>query len=141
MESSSIALVTGGSRGIGAAAAVALAAAGHRVGISYRERSDAAEEVLRRCTEHGVEAYAFAADVGDPDGLEALFAQVDEVGRLTVLVNNAGVVTPAAPVADYDAGRLEQLLRINVTGAFLAAGAAVRRMSTARGGTGGVIVD
>ena len=142
MTSTQIALVTGGSRGIGAATAVGLAEAGWDVAISYRERGDAAEVVLAGCRAHGVRAMAVAADLGEPAGVENLFTAVDrQLGGLALLVNNAGIVTPAARVADYDSARLERVLRVNVTGAFLAAGAAVRRMSTERGGAGGVIVN
>ena len=82
------------------------------------------------------------ADLASPDGVEPLFAAVDEIlGRLDLLVNNAGVVSPAGPVSSYTAERLDAVLRINVVGAFLAAGEAVRRMSTATGGDGGVIVN
>ena len=82
------------------------------------------------------------ADLASPDGVAPLFAAVDEIhGRLDLLVNNAGVVSPAGPVASYTAERLDAVLRLNVVGAFLAAGEAVRRMSTSTGGDGGVIVN
>lgn len=137
-----VALVTGGSRGIGAATAKALAAAGYDVAISYRQGAAAAAEVVAACTAQGVRAEAFVADFGDPSTVESLFAALDDTyGRLDLLVNNAGVNTPALPVADYTRDRLEDLFRINVTSAFLAAGAAVRRMATDRGGRGGVVVN
>ena len=85
---------------------------------------------------------AVAADLADPGAVEPLFAAVDDAyGRLDLLVNNAGIVSPAGLVESYSAERLERVLRVNVTSAFLAAGAAVRRMSTANGGHGGVIVN
>ncbi len=138
----SVAVVTGGSRGIGAATAVALAGAGWDVVVSYRERADAAGEVVGRCVAAGRPATAVQADLASPDGVAALFAAVDEIhGRLGLLVNNAGVVSPAGPVASYTADRLDAVLRLNVVGAFLAAGEAVRRMATSTGGDGGVIVN
>jgi NAD(P)-dependent dehydrogenase (short-subunit alcohol dehydrogenase family) len=142
MTSARTALVTGGSRGIGAATAIGLARDGWDVAISYRERKDEAGRVVAACAAAGRRAFAVAADMADVNGVEPLFEAVErELGPVTALVNNAGVVSPAGPVADYDAARLERILAINVTGAFLVAGAAVRRMSTARGGSGGVIVN
>ena len=136
------ALVTGGSRGIGAAAAVGLAGAGWDVAISYRERADEADRVVGACRDAGARAVAVRADLADPSCVEPLFEAVDSaLGVVGALVNNAGVVSPAGRVADYSADRLARVLAVNVTGAFLAAGAAVRRMSTARGGNGGVIVN
>lgn len=142
MASTRVAFVTGGSRGIGAATAVALSSAGYDVAVSYRTRRDAADEVIRRCEASGRRAVALQADLADPGAVEPLFAAVDDAyGRLDLLVNNAGIVSPAGPVESYSIERLERVLRVNVVSAFLAAGAAVRRMSTPRGGAGGVIVN
>lgn len=142
MDRAPIALVTGGSRGIGAATAGALARAGWDVAISYRSRADAAADVVAAIRTAGRRALAVAADLADAASIEPLFGAVDDgLGRVQLLVNNAGIVSPAAPVDSYTAERLDAVLRLNVTGAFLAAGAAVRRMSTARGGAGGVIVN
>ncbi len=136
------ALITGGSRGIGAAAAVALAADGWDVGVSYRTRSDEADQVVAACEKLGRRAFAVQADVAEPDQIERLFDAVTaELGEIGAVINNAGVVSPAGRVADYDLARLERVFRINTIGAFLVAGAAVRRMSTATGGHGGVIVN
>jgi NAD(P)-dependent dehydrogenase (short-subunit alcohol dehydrogenase family) len=137
-----VAVVTGGSRGIGAATAVALAEAGWDVVVSYQARADAADEVVRRCVATGRPASAVQADLSTPAGVVALFAAADEIhGRLDLLVNNAGVVSPAGPVSSYTADRLDTVLRLNVVGAFLAAGEAVRRMAMSTGGDGGVIVN
>jgi NAD(P)-dependent dehydrogenase (short-subunit alcohol dehydrogenase family) len=141
-ESKGAALVTGGSRGIGAAAAVELARDGWDVGISYRTRSDEAERVVAECEKLGRRAVAVQADVAEALDIERLFAEVtDALGPIGVVVNNAGVVTPSARVDQYDAERLERVFRINTIGAYLVAGAAVRRMSTTYGGSGGVIIN
>jgi NAD(P)-dependent dehydrogenase (short-subunit alcohol dehydrogenase family) len=142
MDSARTALVTGGSRGIGAATAIGLARDGWDVGISYREHKDEADRVVAACAAAGRRAVAVRADVADAGRIEPLFAAVEQqLGPVVALVNNAGVVSPAGRVADYDVARLERILAINITGAFLCAAAAVRRMSTARGGSGGVIVN
>lgn len=135
-------LVTGGSRGIGAAAARRLAAAGWNVVVSYRSDADAAQAVVADCSAAGRSAWAFRADLSNPADVEALFAAVDtEVGTLDGLVNNAGVVSPGARVDAYTPERIRAVFDLNVMGAFLVAGAAVRRMSTRHGGTGGAIVN
>ena len=141
-EAARIVLVTGGSRGIGAKTATTLAGQGWDVAISYRVRADVAEDVVDACLQLGRRAVAVQADMAAEADIVRLFATVDrELGPLSGLVNNAGVVTPVARIAEYTADRLQQLFAINVTGAFLAAREAVRRMSTARGGSGGVIVN
>jgi NAD(P)-dependent dehydrogenase (short-subunit alcohol dehydrogenase family) len=135
-------LVTGGSRGIGAATARRLASAGWDVVVSYRSDGDAADAVVADCRAAARRAWAFQADLSDPADVEALFARVDaEVGTLDGLVNNAGVVSPAGRVDAYTPERIRAVFDINVVGAFLVAGAAVRRMSTRFGGPGGVIVN
>jgi len=137
-----IALVTGGSRGIGARTAVTLARQGWDVAISYRERADVAEDVVDECRGQGRRAVAVRADIASAADIAGLFTKVDrELEAITGLVNNAGIVPTGGVVADYTPDRLEKLFAINVTGAFLAAREAVQRMSTARGGSGGVIVN
>ena len=137
-----IALVTGGGRGIGAAVALGLAADGMDVAIGYRERADDAERVAEECRALGVRALLVRADVAEPAAVDVLFAAVDEgLGRLDVLVNNAGIVPPLSRVDGYDAARVRRTLDIDLGSVLLACGAAVRRMSTRHGGDGGVIVN
>ncbi|HEY6739220.1 MAG TPA: SDR family oxidoreductase [Actinopolymorphaceae bacterium] len=132
-------LVTGGSRGIGAATARLLAARGRSVAISYRGRADAAAEVVADCERHGVSALAIAADVAVEADVLRLFDTVEEkLGPLAGLVNNAGIVAPQSRVEDLTTDRIERLLAVNVLGAFLCAREAVRRM---RPGVSGVIVN
>lgn len=142
MTQQKVAVITGGSRGIGAATAEALAAEGWDIAISYRQDEHAAAAVVDACARHERQAIAIRADVGDPAALDNLFeATTAELGPLTAVINNAGIVPPAGRVATFDADRLRHLLTVNVTGAFLVAGQAVRRMSTENGGAGGVIVN
>lgn len=135
-------VVTGGSRGIGRATCRRLAADGWEVLLTYRERSDEAEQVVADCRRQGVRALAVRTDVAVETDVQELFATADvELGPLRAVVNNAGVVPPAARVGQMGAERLRRLLDVNVVGAFLVAREAVRRMSTAQGGAGGVLVN
>jgi NAD(P)-dependent dehydrogenase (short-subunit alcohol dehydrogenase family) len=137
-----VVLITGGSRGIGAATALACARAGYGVGVVYRERVDAADRVVADCVAAGVSAVALRADVALESDVECVFAEAtDRLGPLTGLVNNAGIVAPPARVEAMDASRIERMLRVNVVGPFLCAREAVRRMSTRHGGAGGSIVN
>ena len=139
---SQVLLITGGSRGIGAATALRAARAGYAVAINYAHQSLAADEVVRTIRNAGGSAITVQADVGDEAQIVAMFRKVDaKLGRLTALVNNAGIVDVRADVAQRDAARLERMFRINVTGSFLCAREAVRRMSARHGGSGGAIVN
>ncbi|WP_399681210.1 SDR family oxidoreductase [Xenophilus sp.] len=142
MDSPQVLLITGGSRGIGAATALMAARQGFAVAVNYASHSLAADEVVRRIRAEGGSAITVQADVGNEAQVEAMFRKVDaKLGRLTALVNNAGVVDATARVDEMDAKRLERMLRINVIGSFLCAREAVRRMSTRHGGAGGAIVN
>ncbi|MET3379313.1 SDR family oxidoreductase [Variovorax paradoxus] len=135
-------LITGGGRGIGAATALLAAQRGYAVTVNYASNSLAADEVVRTIRANGGAAMAVQADVGDEAQVLAMFQKVDaRFGRLTALVNNAGVVDVQARVADMSVARLERMFRINVIGSFICAREAVRRMSTKYGGTGGAIVN
>jgi len=135
-------LVTGGSRGIGAATARLAAASGYAVCLSYRSSAQAAAEVVAAIEKDGGEAIAVAADVAIEDDVLRLFETVDRrLGRLRALVNNAGILERQIRVDEMDAGRLQRVLATNVVGSFLCAREAVRRMSTRHGGRGGAIVN
>lgn len=135
-------LITGGSRGIGAATARRLAADGRDVVITYASRSADADQVITDCRAAGVTAHARQVELTQAGAVDELFGWLDaEVGPLGALVNNAGVVSPGAPVVDYDSERVRRVMEINVVGAFAMATAAARRMSLDHGGSGGVIVN
>ena len=135
-------LVTGGSRGIGAATARLAAERRYDVCVSFRDRSDAAEQVVADCERVGVSALAVPADVTQEQDVLRLFATAcDAFGPLRALVNNAGVLDRQARVVNLEAARIERILAVNVLGAFLCAREAVRRMSTRAGGSGGAIVN
>ncbi len=137
-----VALVTGGSRGIGAATARLLAVQGWDVAIGFRADGAAAGTVAADCRRSGVSAVAIQADVAVEADVLALFTELDaELGSVRALVNNAGITAPASRVEDVTVERIERLLAVNVLGSFLCAREAVRRMSTSHGGVGGVIVN
>lgn len=136
------ALVTGASRGIGAATALRCAAAGWAVAVNYRQDAAAAAAVVETIRAAGGRAEAVQADVADDAQVIAMFAQLDErFPPLTALVNNAGVVDVAARVDELSAQRVRRMFEANVFGAFSCAREAVRRMSTRHGGPGGAIVN
>jgi NAD(P)-dependent dehydrogenase (short-subunit alcohol dehydrogenase family) len=137
-----IALITGASRGIGAATAKLAAAQGYAVCVNYRKRVDAAESIVAAIAAAGGRAIAVQADVAVESDVTRLFETCDrELGRLTALVNNAGILETQMRVDEMDSGRLQRVLAANVTGSFLCAREAIRRMSTRHGGGGGAIVN
>jgi NAD(P)-dependent dehydrogenase (short-subunit alcohol dehydrogenase family) len=135
-------VITGASRGIGAATATLAAARGNPVIVNYARDEAAARRVVDDITAAGGRAAAVQADVSREDDVARLFRSADETfGPLAVLVNNAGIVDRKARVDEIDGARLQRMFSINVTGSFLCASQAVRRMSTAAGGAGGSIVN
>jgi NAD(P)-dependent dehydrogenase (short-subunit alcohol dehydrogenase family) len=137
-----VVVITGGSRGIGAASARLAAAQGNAVCVNYTSDAAAAQRVAAEIVAGGGRSIAVKADVGNEAEVVGLFATCDrELGPVTALLNNAGIVAPAARVDQMDAERIMRILRINVLGSFLAAREAIRRMSTLHGGAGGVIVN
>ncbi|WP_028239366.1 SDR family oxidoreductase [Stutzerimonas azotifigens] len=139
---SRVMLVTGASRGIGAATARLAAARGYALCINYHQRRDAAEQLVEAIRKAGGEATAVAADVAREDEVARLFEACDRAfGRLDVLVNNAGMLERQMRLDEMDAARLARVFATNVTGSFLCAREAVRRMSTRHGGSGGSIVN
>jgi len=137
-----IVLVTGASRGIGAETARLAAARGYTVCVNYRRDHDAAHAVVRDVERAGSRAIAVQADVSSEPDVERLFATIDrDLGALNALVNNAGILEAQTRVDGIDAARLGRVFATNVTGAFVCAREAVKRMSTAHGGAGGAIVN
>ena len=135
-------LITGGSRGIGAATALLAARQGYRVAVTYHSNSLAADEVVRQIRATGAQAMAVQADVADEAQVLAMFEKIDaRLGPLQALVNNAGIVDLPARVDEMSTERLRRMFETNVLGSFLCAREAVRRMSTRHGGTGGAIVN
>ena len=132
-------VVTGGGRGIGAATALLAAKRGYAVAISYLKNGAAAERVVQQIGKHAI---AVAGDVASEADVVRLFKTVDEkLGRVTALVNNAGIVDRGSRVEAMSAERIQRMLAVNVTGSFLCAREAVKRMSTRHGGKGGAIVN
>lgn len=138
----SIVLITGGSRGIGAATARLAAARGHAVCVNYQSNAAAATALVGEITAAGAKAIAVQADVGIESDVVRLFETCDhELGRLTALVNNAGILETQTRVEAIDAARLHRVFAANVTGSFICAREAIKRMSTRHGGAGGAIVN
>ena len=140
--SKKVLLITGGSRGIGAATARLAARQGYDLALVYRSDDAAAAAVAAECVKHGARTEIIRADLAKEDDILAAFRAVDEkFGPLTHLVNNAGVTGPSSPLAEVSADTIRETVAINVTGAILVAREAVRRMSRRMGGAGGVIVN
>jgi short-subunit dehydrogenase len=135
-------LITGASRGIGAATAILAAQQGWAVAVNYASNAQAANLVVARIQDAGGKAFAVQADVGDEAQIMRMFAEVDDkLGRISGLVNSAGVVDMTAKVDAQSWERWERMMRINILGSMACAREAVRRMSTLHGGTGGSIVN
>ncbi|MGQ2968423.1 MAG: SDR family oxidoreductase [Allorhizobium sp.] len=141
MTSRPLLLVTGGSRGIGAAVCRKAAAQGYDLLVNYRSDKAAAEAVAADCRTLGAEAEIVQGDTATEEGIAAIFAAIDRLGPLHGLVNNAGVVDVTARVEEFDRARLDRMFAVNVIGKIRCATEAVRRMSTKHGGQGGVIVN
>lgn len=141
MADAGIMIVTGGSRGIGAAIARLAGERGWDVCVNYTAAADRAEAVAAAIRGHGRRAVAVRADVSKPDDVARLFAETDRrLGRVDVLVNNAAI-SVEAPVADHDPETMRRIIDTNMLGPALTCREAIRRMSTRRGGQGGVIVN
>jgi NAD(P)-dependent dehydrogenase (short-subunit alcohol dehydrogenase family) len=136
-----IAIVTGGSRGIGRATALKLGAQGYTVVVNYASNEAAAAEVVNAITAKGGKAVAIKGDVSKEADVLALFAAADKLGPLKVLINNAGIMDHQNRLDEMSTERLKRLFDINILGSFLCAREAVKRMSTKHGGSGGVIVN
>lgn len=139
--STPVAVVTGGSRGIGRAVSLMLAERGYAVCLSYVSDAGSAQAVVDAITAKGGRATAVRSDVGVEADVLALFEAADRLGPLKALINNAGVVDVACRVSDMSAERLQRMMTTNIVGSFLCAREAVRRMSTKQGGQGGSIVN
>jgi NAD(P)-dependent dehydrogenase (short-subunit alcohol dehydrogenase family) len=134
-----ILVVTGGGRGIGAETARLAAQRGYAVAVNYRENRAAAESLVKSLKGNAI---AVQGDVASEADVVRLFETVDrQLGRVTALVNNAGMVDRGTRVAEMAAARIARMFAVNVTGSFLCAREAVKRMSTRHGGSGGAIVN
>ena len=136
-----IAIVTGGSRGIGAATCLLLAKAGYLVVVNYVSNAAAAKAIVTQIEKAGGKAAAIQGDVASEKDILALFRAADQLGQLKVLVNNAGIIDLKARVDEMSAERLARMFATNITGSFLCSREAVKRMSTRHGGSGGAIVN
>ncbi len=133
-------LVTGGSRGIGAAIAQAAAREGYRVVLTYASNAADADDVVARIMADGGDARAVRADTSKPEDVEALFAAVDAAGTLRVMAYNGGITGASSRLVDADPATLFHVINVNLVGAMLCARAAIARMATRTGGEGGAII-
>lgn len=136
-----VCIITGGSRGIGAACAKLAAEAGYVVCFSYISNSEAAETVVSEIINSGGKANAVQADVANEEDILHLFAEAEKLGKIKSLINNAGIVGMTDRVENYTVERLQRMYAVNVIGSILCAREAVKRMSTKHGGEGGTIVN
>jgi len=137
-----VAIITGSSKGIGAATAIRLASDGYDVCVNYLSNENAADEVALIAKSYGVNAISVKADISSETDVKQLFEKVGrELGNPYALVNNAGILFRQSRVAEMSAERIDQVLKTNVTGYFLCCKEAIIRMSTKNGGHGGVIVN
>src|SRR5688572_11063185 len=135
-------IVTGGGRGIGAATARLAARRGYAVALNYEKIREVAEALARKIIQSGGKAIAVQANVASETEVVGMFEAVDRsLGRVSALVNNAGIVDRGTRVEQMSAARIARMFAINVTGSFLCAREAVKRMSTRNGGGGGAIVN
>lgn len=135
-------LITGASRGIGAATALLAAQQGYAVAVNYLRNKSAADEIVGRITGAGGTATAIQADVSREEEVMRLFEEVDKLaGDLQVLVNNAGILETQMRLETMDASRLTRIFAANVTSAFICSREAVKRMSLRYGGSGGAIIN
>jgi NAD(P)-dependent dehydrogenase (short-subunit alcohol dehydrogenase family) len=141
MKPRPLTIVTGSSRGIGAATATHLGSLGHDVVVNYRRDRTAAESVVRSVEQTGGRAIAVPADVSHEDEVERLFAAAEELGAVTGLVNNAGLTAHIGDLADTPVDAIRLVVDVNLVGAILCARRAAQVMSTGRGGLGGAIVN
>ncbi|HAS8479486.1 TPA: SDR family NAD(P)-dependent oxidoreductase, partial [Vibrio vulnificus] len=142
MSESKVVLVTGGGRGIGAATSKLFASNGYAVCINYKSNSAAAEALAHEIRQIGAKCIVVQADVSNEVDVSRLFETIDdELGSLSVLVNNAGILRTQSRLEDMTADRINSILSNNVTSYFLCCREAVKRMSTRHGGKGGVIVN
>ena len=137
-----IAVITGASRGIGAETAKLFASNGFAVCINYLEKKQAAQKVVSEIEKAGGKGISVKADISSEEGVLELFETVDsKLGTLSVLVNNAAILKQQSRLADMDEARINEVLKVNVTGSFLCCREAVKRMSTKNGGSGGAVVN
>lgn len=142
MQNKKVAIITGGSRGIGAATAKLFAKNGYAICINYKTQSTPAQKLTQDILDLGTACIAVQADVSIEEDVNRLFSTVDEkLGAVSVLVNNAGMLKPQSKLVDMTADRINEVLINNVTSYFLCSREAVKRMSTSTGGSGGVIVN